>query len=147
MNDVLSMARSNERESNQFVMPEWPEILERQQALETPVWVEEWLDAGKTPISLKREVDDIDTWPEVFMTQQTAEAPTWQAQWLDWIDSRPLPPTLARHESEPQPVAANRPSVQPPTTSALHRGINGLRFLSRQWCLSRLHKTSKPLSA
>ncbi|MDR3371062.1 hypothetical protein [Rhodoferax sp.] len=146
MNDFLCLARSNERESNQYVIPEWPEILERQQALETPVWVDEWLKAWPGPISLKQEEDDVDIWPDVFMNQQPAEAPAWQVQWLDWIDSRPLPSSLLKNEPEHLPVVTDRQPDRP-SISTLHRGIKGLRHLSRQWCMSRLGKISKPLSA
>lgn len=90
MNAIVNLKQIHEQTMNESVLPEWPEILERQQALETPVWVTEWLAAAHLSTRLEAEDTVVETWLEIAERQQPIDAPVWQTEWLDWSDNRAL---------------------------------------------------------
>jgi len=104
MNAFVNLKQIHEQKMSESVLLEWPEILERQQALETPVWVEEWLAA--VHLSTRLEAEDIvgETWLEIAARQQALDTPTWQTEWLDWSDNRPVSTSLTKRVSEATPV-------------------------------------------
>lgn len=104
MNAFLSLKQVQERNINGGFVPDWPDILQRQQALDSPVWVEEWLEAGPQPMSLETEELAVETWLEMAERQQPIDAPAWLAQWLDWSEIRARPLSLVKNE--PQSLSA-----------------------------------------
>jgi len=100
MNAIVNLKQAYEQKMSESVLPEWPEILERQQALETPVWVEEWLAAAHVSTRLEAENTEVETWLEIAARQHPLDTPIWQTQWLDWSDNR----VVAKPVSEAAPV-------------------------------------------
>jgi hypothetical protein len=88
MNAIVNLKQIHEQTMSDSVLPEWSEILERQQALETPVWVEEWLAAAHVSTRLAAETTEVETWLEIAARQQPLDTPIWQTEWLDWSDNR-----------------------------------------------------------
>lgn len=80
---------------------EWPEILERQQALDTPTWMADWLEAAHQPLGVSADDSEVDSWPETTNSQEPIHTPNWQAEWLDWMDSgsaaKPVTQATAAH--------------------------------------------------
>ncbi len=147
MNELLDLKQAIDRNTNVLAMPEWSEVFERQQALETPVWVEEWLNQGPDPISLKMEDGTVDTWLNIAMRQQPVEAPAWETEWIDWAQSRPLSPSLVKKNGAEYRAAITTRQPDQPSSSALRRGATGLRFIPNQRRPFRPQQTSKLLSA
>jgi hypothetical protein len=83
MNAIVNLKQIHDQTMSESVLPEWPEILERQQALETPVWVAEWLAAAHVSTRLETEDTVVETWLEIAARQQPLDTPTWQTEWLD----------------------------------------------------------------
>jgi hypothetical protein len=104
MNALYSLKQVQMRGMLEAELPEWPEILERQAALETPVWVNEWLDAGHIQMAQQMPETPLETWLDMAARQQPIETLTWQTEWLDWIDSSPVLPVLSKD-------AAKRPTL------------------------------------
>jgi len=99
MNAFVSLKQVQVRDMLESVLPEWPEILERQAALETPVWIEEWLDAAHSQMAQQPE-SPLETWLEIAERQQPLDTPVWQTEWLDWADNRPASLSVAKSASE-----------------------------------------------
>jgi hypothetical protein len=87
MNAIVSLKQVQVRD---MLDSAWPEILERQAALETPVWIEEWLDAGHIQMQQELPACPMETWLEIAERQQPLDTPVWQTQWLDWADNIPV---------------------------------------------------------
>jgi hypothetical protein len=100
MSAIGSLKQVQVRDTLDSALPEWPEILERQAALETPVWIEEWLDAGH--IQMQQELPEslVETWLEIAERQQPLEPPVWPTEWLDWADNRSASPAAAQNAAD-----------------------------------------------
>lgn len=88
MNAIVNLKQIHEQKMSDSVLLEWPDILERQQALETPVWVEEWLVASHVSARLEADNTEVETWLEIAARQQPLDTPIWEAEWLDWSDNQ-----------------------------------------------------------
>lgn len=102
MNAIGSVIQMQERDMLDSV---WPEVLERQAELETPAWVEEWLDAAHQPQAVAERPEMADLWAEVAAGQEPIHTPNWQAEWLDWMDNT----AAAKHSTPATPTPTVRP--------------------------------------
>ena len=92
MNTISSLKQVQVRD---MLDSAWPEILERQAALETPVWIEEWLGAAHVQMQQELPASPVETWLEIAARQQLLDTPVWQTEWLNWADNRPVSSSAA----------------------------------------------------
>ena len=96
-------------------LPDWAEVLTRQQALQTHVWVDEWLAAVPQSTSAHADHSLAATGLEIAAHQQPVDTPVWQGEWLDWADNRTVAPTLAQRAAEAAMTHTVCPFVQAKT--------------------------------
>lgn len=101
MNAIVSLKQVQMRD---MLDSAWPEILERQAALETPAWIEEWLDTGHIQMQQELPASPVETWLEIAERQQPLDTPVWQTQWLDWADNRPVSSSAAQNAADSSPT-------------------------------------------
>jgi len=96
-------------------LPDWPDVLAGQQALQTHVWVDEWLAAVPHPTVAHADHSLAATGLEIAAHQQPVDTPVWQGEWLDWADNRTVAPTLAQRAAEAAMTHTVCPFVQAKT--------------------------------
>jgi len=101
MNAIVSLKQVQVRD---MLDSAWPEILERQAALETPAWIEEWLDAGHIQMQQELPASPVETWVEIAERQKPLDTPVWQTQWLDWADNIPVALSETQNAAESSPT-------------------------------------------
>ena len=97
MNAIVSLKQVQVRD---MLDSAWPEILERQAALETPVWIEEWLDAAHIQMQQELPASPVETWLEIAERQQPLDTPVWQTEWLAWADNLPVSSSAAQNAAD-----------------------------------------------
>jgi len=111
MNAFVNLKPFHTPPVTESVWLEWPEILERQQALDTPAWMADWLEAAHQPMGGVLADTSADTWLEIAEGQQPIDTPSWQTEWLDWMDNRspakPVAKATAAHTVCPFNIARN----------------------------------------
>jgi hypothetical protein len=108
-------------------LPDWPDVLARQQALQTHVWVDEWLAAVPHPTVAHADHSLAATGLAIAAHQQPVDTPVWQTEWLEWADSRVAVPTQSKSAVETATTHTVFPFVHAQSLPMPHGHKNAVR--------------------